>query len=445
MNFPSISVIGTGYVGLCTAVGFASRGFNVLASTHDSEKAELINHGVPPFYEPGLKEDLRKAVGKRNLRCVVGREEAVTSTDITFLAVGTPSQNDGSIDLQLIERSACEIGEAIRKKGEYHLVVIKSTVVPCTSEKTVKPLVERHSSKHCGVDFGLCMSPEFLREGSALEDTFFPDRLVIGEHDKRSGDVLEGLYRAFHAEKMPPVLRTNLTTAEFIKYASNAFLATKISFINTIANICEETPGADVTVIAKGLGLDRRIGPLFLNAGLGYGGSCFPKDVKALVSYSRTLGYHPSLLETVEDINETQPFKAVQLCKRLLGDLKGKRVAILGLSFKPDTDDMREARSIPVINGLLREGATVIAYDPAATRMARTVFDDNIHYAHSATECLRNADCCVLVTEWDEFRKLQPEDFIRNMHQPVLIDGRRVFDAEDFKKRLTFAAIGLGK
>lgn len=193
MNLPRISVVGTGYVGLCTAVGFASKGFNVVASTHDPEKAALINRGVPPFYERGLEEDLKRAVGKNSLRCVVGREEAIINTAVTFIAVGTPSQNHGSIDLQLIERSACDLGEAIKKKGGYHLIVVKSTVVPGTTEKTVKPLIEKHSDKRCGVDFGLCMNPEFLREGSALEDTFFPDRLIIGEHDRRSGDLLEGV------------------------------------------------------------------------------------------------------------------------------------------------------------------------------------------------------------------------------------------------------------
>jgi len=441
-----ISVMGIGYVGLCTAVGFASKGYEVVTSTHDAEKAAKINEGIPPFFEPNLQELLEKTVHDGSLKCVLNRpDEAVLTTDITFCTVGTPSKPDASIDLQHIERSSQEIGEALREKDTYHVVIVKSTVVPGTTQNIVKPILEKRSRKQCGQDFGLCMNPEFLREGSALEDTFSPDRIVIGEYDKKSGDTLENLFKDFYAEKTPPTLKTNLSTAELIKYANNAFLATKISFINSIANICEKTQGADVTVVAKGIGLDKRIGPLFLNAGLGYGGSCFPKDVKALIAYSKNLGYQPELLEAVENINETQPHKAVELCKNLLGDLKGKHIAILGLSFKPNTDDMREARSISIINQLLKEGANITAYDPAAIPVAKAIFANNIEYASSAIECLKNADCCIIVTEWEEFQKLEPKDFIQHMRQPILIDGRRICNPEKFSQKLRFAAIGLGK
>jgi len=442
---PSISIIGTGYVGLCTAVGFASKGYRVLTSTHDAKKVALINKGIPPFYEPGLREALRRVVKEGYLKCVLGREKAIFSTDITFIAVGTPSQSDGTIDLHLIKSSAREIGGILKRKRNYHLVVVKSTVVPGTTEKTVKPIIEEYSRKSCGIDFGLCMNPEFLREGSALGDTFHPDRIVIGEYNKKSGDTLESLLKGFYGKKAPPILRTNLPTAELIKYASNALLATKISFINTIASICQKTSGADVSVVAKGIGLDKRIGPLFLNAGLGYGGSCFPKDVKALIVYSKNLGYDPKLLEVVENINETQPNCAVELCRDLLGDLKGRRISILGLAFKPKTDDMREARVIPIINQLLKEGGNITAYDPVAIPVAKTVFLNQVEYASSAIECLKNSDCCILVTEWDEFKKLEPEDFKQNMRRPVLIDGRRIFDPKKFCPELKFAAIGLGK
>lgn len=445
MTIHNISIVGTGYVGLCTAVGFASKGYKTITSTYNREKAKSINQGVPPFHEPGLQEPLANAIRNGYLKCVLNREEAVLNTDITFITVATPSQPDGSIDLRHIRNSAIEIGKALNKKDTYHLVVVKSTVVPGTTENVVKPLIEKHSNKQCGSDFGLCMNPEFLREGSALYDTLNPDRIIIGEHDNESGDTLEALYRDFHAENMPPLIRTNLPTAELIKYANNAFLATKISFINTIANICEKIPGADVTMVAKGIGLDKRIGPLFLNAGLGYGGSCFPKDVKALIAHSKTLGYNPELLEAVENVNENQPYKAVELCKNLLGNLQDKQIAILGLSFKPNTDDMREARSIPIINQLLNEGANVTAYDPIAVSNARSIFGDKIKYASSTIECLKNADCCILVTEWDEFKKLKPEDFTQNMRQPILIDGRRIYNSEEFSQKLKFEAIGLGK
>jgi len=242
---------------------------------------------------------------------------------------------------------------------------------------------------------------------------------------------------------MPPMIRTNLPTAELIKYANNAFLATKISFINTIANVCEKIPGADVTVIAEGVGLDKRISHLFLRAGLGYGGSCFPKDVKALSAVSKSLGYSPVLFNAVEDVNNVQPYQAVRLAKKLIGDLAGKRVAVLGLAFKPNTDDMREAVSVKIINRLLEEGASVVAYDPKAVVNARYVFGDKIEYAKSSIECLEDAECCIVVTEWDEFKQLEPEVFIKHMKSPSVIDGRRIYSPQKFSRGLKFAAIGL--
>jgi len=440
-----ISIVGTGYVGLCTAVGFASKGYEVLTSTHDHEKAALINEGIPPFHEPHLEELLQKVVKNGRLRCVLSRDEVVLNTDITFIAVGTPNKQDGSIDLRYVEGSAREIGQALLKKEAYHLVVVKSTVVPGTAENMVKPTIENHSGKRCGIDFGLCMNPEFLREGSAIHDTLHPDRIIVGEHDKKSGDVLEALYRGFYGEEMPPLIRTNLPTAELVKYANNAFLATKVSFINQIADICEKIPGADVTVVAKGIGLDKRIGPLFLNAGLGYGGSCLPKDVKALITFSRGLGYNPTLFNATGEVNKAQPYKAIELCKRVLGSLQDKRIAILGLAFKPNTDDIREAVSIKIINKLLEEKVNIIAYDPAATNNAKRIFKNRIEYAPSATKCISNADCCIIVTEWNEFKDLKPEDFAKHMRNPIVIDGRRMYNPSEFKDKVKFAAIGLGQ
>jgi len=439
-----ISVIGMGYVGLCTAIAFASRGYTVIASETDIEKVDKINRGMPPFHEPNLKEALAEVLKNGLLKCITSTENAVLNTDITFITVGTPSMLDGSVDLRYIESSAREIGSVLSDKDSYHLVVVKSTVIPGATENVVKPILEESSGKKCGIDFGLCVNPEFLREGSALHDVFNPDRIVIGEYDRKSGDVLETLYREFYAEKMPPVIRTTPVNAELIKYANNAFLAVKISFINTIANICERIPGADVTVVAKGIGLDKRIGPFFLNAGLGYGGSCLPKDLRALIQYSKSLGYEPKLLEAVESVNNSQPQRAIELCKKLLGELEGKRVALLGLAFKPNTDDIREAPSITIIRQLLKEGAKVVAYDPAAIPNAKAIFKDDIEYASSAIECLKNADCCILVTEWEEFKKLKPEDFIQNMRTPILLDGRRLFDSEEFSRKIRFMAIGLG-
>ena len=446
MRKPKISVIGAGYVGLCTAVGFASKSYNVVACDVDEEKIAKINAGIPPFHEPGLQEKLSDCLKKGNLKGVVGQtERVILETDLTFVAVGTPSKPDGSIDLKYIESAVCSIGKALKQIDTYHVTIIKSTVVPGTTQNTVKLILERESKKAVGKDFGLCMNPEFLRQGSAFQDTINADRVVIGSIDERSGNVLEDLYKGFYSTRLPTIIRTSLSTAELIKYASNSMLATKISFINTIANICEQIPGADVKVVATAMGLDKRIGPLFLDAGLGYGGSCFPKDIKALIACSKSLGYDPELLDSVEQVNKMQPLKAVKFCKDMLGDLEGKKIAILGLAFKPDTDDMREARVIPIINQLLKESANITAYDPVAIPVAKSIFKNQIQFADSAINCLKNADCCILVTEWPEFKKLTPEDFIKNMRQPVLIDGRRVYDPETFVRKMTFVALGLGQ
>ena len=443
---PKISIIGVGYVGLCTAVGLASKGYHVIACDIDPDKISKINSGIPPFYEPGLEEKLVECINSGNLKGVVNdTEAAIQGSDFTYVAVGTPSKEDGGIDLKFIESAAVNIGKALKNKKDFHITIIKSTVVPGTTINLVKPILERESGKVCGEDFGLCMNPEFLRQGSAFNDTLNADRVVVGSYDKKSGDKLEALYRDFYTGKIPPIIRTGLSTAELIKYASNAMLATKISFINTIANICEKIPGSDVEDVALAMGLDKRIGPLFLDAGLGYGGSCFPKDVKALIASAEAWGYTPELLNSVEHVNKTQPLKAVEYCKSMLGSLSGKKVALLGLAFKPDTDDMREARVIPIINALLSEGAMVTAYDPVAVTTAHAVFKETITYAKSAKTCLKDADAAIVVTEWPEFKNLQPEDFLQLLKQPVLIDGRRIYDPHVYSEKLKFKAVGLGE
>jgi UDPglucose 6-dehydrogenase len=439
-----ISIVGMGYVGLCTAVAYANKGYTITAVDKDPKKVASINSGVPPFHEPNLKQLLYEANKNGHINGVLDTEQAIINTGITFITVGTPSNPDGSINLTQIEGAATEIGKALTKKDNYHLVVVKSTVVPGTTENTVKPLLEKHSNKTCGSDFGLCMNPEFLREGSAVHDAQHPDRIVIGEHDKKSGDTLQTLYQKLHHGETIPTVRTNLPTAELIKYANNAFLATKISYINTIANICEKILGADVTTVAQAIGLDQRINPRFLNAGLGYGGSCFPKDVKAIITYSNKLGYTPKLLQAAHDVNEKQANHAIEKTKNKLKTLKGKTIAILGLAFKPDTDDMREARSIPIINQLLLGGAKVTAYDPVATSTAKHIFGNKISYASSAINCLKDADCCIIVTEWQEFKLLKPETFKQHMKQPILIDGRRIYNPTEYSKKLEFEATGFG-
>ena len=440
-----ISIVGTGYVGLCTAVGFALKGYRVITSTHQLEKVMLINDGIPPFYEPRLSDTLKEVVEKGLLECVLDLEMAILNTDISFIATGTPSRPDGSINLKFIKKSSKEIGLALKKKKSYHLIVVKSTVTPGTTQNIIKSIIEEYSGKECGKGFGLCMNPEFLREGSALADTLNPDRIIIGEYDKKSGDILESLYQEFYENKELPTIRTNLVTAELVKYASNAFLATKLSFVNQIANICERIKGADVKIVAKGMGLDKRIGPLYINPGLGYGGSCLPKDVKALISFSRSLNYVPNLIMAVEEVNEKQPYQAIELAEKALKELKGKRIAVLGLAFKPNTDDIREAVSLKIIKCLLKEKSRVVVYDPVAMEKARKIFGETINYASSAVDCIKKADCCIIVTEWEEFKGLTPEDFVNNMRQAVLIDGRRIYNPKEYSNRLRYFAIGLGK
>jgi len=439
-----ISFVGMGYVGLCTGVCFASKGYETILSDTDKVKVDSVSKGVSPFYEPNLEKMLLEAVNKECLKATLGREEAISRSNITFITVGTPPKPDGDIDLRFVRSAAEEVGSALRKKESHHLVVMKSTVIPGTTESVVKPLLERRSGKRCGIDFSLCVNPEFLREGSAIHDTLNPDRIIIGEHDKKSGDILEDLYLEFYGDKMPPMVRTNIPTAELVKYANNAFLATKISFINQIANICEKIPEVDVKTVAKSIGLDKRIGRLFLNAGLGYGGSCFPKDVKALITFSKGLGYDPVLIDAVDDVNKVQPYKAVEMAEKLVGNLQGKRVAVLGLAFKPRTDDMREAVSIKVVDKLLEKGAIVIVYDPVAMNNATKIFGETVEYASSAITCIRDADCCIIATEWNEFKKITPDDFIENMKRPVVIDGRRIYDPREYNRKLEFMAIGLG-
>jgi len=440
-----ISIFGLGYVGLCTAVPFAQKGFDVIGVDIDMDKVEMIRRGEPPIHEPGLEEALNDPRTKSRFDVTTNHREAIGKSDISLIAVGTPSQQDGGIDLRYIRSVSRDIGDALGEKSGYHLVAVKSTVVPGTSDSIVKPILEETAGKACGLDFGLCSNPEFLREGKALEDTLNPDRIVIGEHDERSGDALEAMYRAFHQEQVPPILRTNLPTAEVIKYASNAFLATKVSFINTIANVCEKIPDVDVTEVADAVGLDHRISPRFLRAGLGYGGSCFPKDLKAFIEHSNAISYKPELLEAVEKVNQIQPLWAVEKAEELVGDLRDRRIAILGLAFKPNTDDMREAVSIRIVDELLGRGAVIHAYDPAALDNAKRIFGERIKYCETVDDCLKGTDCSIIVTEWDEFRTLEPEDFLDKMRTPVLIDGRRVTDPKKFRDEVKYAAIGLGR
>jgi len=443
---PSISIFGLGRVGLCFAVCCANRGFHVLGVDVDEEKLDKIRAGEAPFYEPGLQAGLERAISDGALELTPSAREAVASSEISFITVGTPSRADGSVDLSQVEEVCRSIGEAVADKRAWHLVVVRSTVPPGTTEGLVKNTLEEASGLRCGSGFGLCMNPEFLSEGEAMRGILEPDRIVIGEHDERSGDVLQSFYERFHGDLdvRGRILRTSLVNAELIKYASNAFLAMKISFANMIARLCQVLPRADIVSVMDGVGLDKRIGRAFLNAGLGWGGSCFPKDLSALMRFAEGLGLQLPLVKATIEINDGQPLLAVELAKKALGDLRGKRVALLGLAFKPGTDDVREAVSLKVIGALLAEGAEVIAYDPKAMENVRALLGNMIRYAPSAREAIRGAHCCIIVTEWDEFKALRPEDFKELMEEPVVIDGRRVFKPEGFEGVVRFFAVGRG-
>lgn len=417
----NISVVGgTGYVGLCTGIGFAIKGHRVFLIGRDKKKVKYINNGKSPIFEPGVEEKLKILLKNGLVQASTNLKNSMENSDVSFICVGTPSKEDGSIDLTAIENVSKDVGFILKDIKTYHVVVIKSTVVPETTEKVVIPLLEKYSEKNAGKDFGICMNPEFLREGKALDDFLSPDRIVIGQIDTRSGDVLERLYKDFSA----PILRTDLKTAEMIKYVSNALLATKISFSNEIGNICKKL-GIDTYEVMRGVGFDKRIGPHFLDSGIGWGGSCFPKDVSAIIAKAKSLGYQPKILESVVKVNEEQPKRLIEMLKNRM-DIKGKTISILGLSFKPDTDDVRESRAIPIIKMLMKEGVFIKAYDPKAMDNFKCIFPD-IVYTTSIRDALKDSDACLILTDWEEFKRLKDEDF-KVMRNNVILEGRRTLD-----------------
>ena len=413
-----ISIIGTGYVGLITGVTFAQLGNDVVLVDIIKEKVDMVNRAEAPIYEKGLEEALKELVASGKLRATTDMEKAVLSSEITFIAVGTPSREDGSIDLSFIHSAVESIAKAIGKKDGYHLIVIKSTVIPGTTEGLI-PFIEENTGGAAGNDFGVAMNPEFLREGVALEDSMNPDRVVLGVMDERGERMLKELYSPMDA----PILTVSLTTAEMIKYTANAFLATKISFSNEIANICDLI-GVNVDDVMKGVGMDHRISPYFLRAGAGFGGSCFPKDVKALISAGLEKGYEPQLLKEVIELNERQPLRMIELAEKHIGSLKGKKVAVLGLSFKPDTDDIRESRAIPLVKKLLEKGADVTAYDPEAMDNFRRLIS-GITYASSAEEAVSQANICMIQSDWKEFKEIDYDKY----GLELIVDGRKTLGA----------------
>ncbi|UCF07503.1 MAG: UDP-glucose/GDP-mannose dehydrogenase family protein [Thermoplasmata archaeon] len=433
-----ITMIGMGYVGLVTGAAFAKHGFDTTCTTRTQKKADGLNQGIVPFYEPGLDELVKEVADAGLFHGSTDNISCVKNSDITFICVGTPSLPDGSIDLGHVEKVSGDIGLALKDMDSYHVVVAKSTIIPSTTDSLILPILEKNSAKKVGEDFGLGMNPEFLREGAALHDSLQPDRIVIGGWDQRSLDTILKVYKGFDC----PKLTTDIRTAEMIKYGANCLLATKITFANEMANICEFFD-VDVYEMMKGVGLDFRINPSFLNAGVGFGGSCFPKDVNAITATAKKKGYVPRILNAILDVNETQPLRVVELAERKVGNLNGMRIAVLGLSFKPDTDDVRYSRALPIIESLVEKGAVVSAYDPKATENFKRLTDKSVTYAESAKDALRDAEICIIQSDWSEFKSLKPEDFKAAMKTPVIIDGRRTYDPNVFiENGITYLGIG---
>lgn len=428
-----ICVVGVGYVGLVTAACFSDLGNRVIALDISEERIEGLKRGEMPIYEPGLEELVERNVRAGRITFTTSYAEALDGTEFAFIAVGTPSGVDGEADLRHVAASAKSIAENMRNP----LVIINKSTVPVGTGDWVAEIVSSNQPEP--IPFSVVSCPEFLREGSAISDFMQPHRTVLGSLDPEAAEKVAQLHLPLRA----PIVITDLRTAEMIKYASNAFLATKISFINEIANICEEL-GADVKEVAVGMGYDKRIGPFFLDAGLGYGGSCFPKDVKALAYMAAEKGRHPQLLHAVMEINDDRRPMVVNQVKDLVGDLKGKTVGLLGLSFKPNTDDMRDAPSIDIAKAVKAYGARVRAYDPVAMDVAAPLMPDVQMFSdpyNMAADC----DALIVVTEWNEFKNLDLERVCQSMRTPVLFDGRNIYDPELMAKiGYTYRAVGRG-
>jgi UDPglucose 6-dehydrogenase len=433
-----ICVIGAGYVGLATGVMFGKLGHEVVCADIDPRRVQAVNRGRLPFYEPPLENELRRLVKTGSLKATEDVVGSALKSTLIFICVQTPSLPSGRIDIGPVKAASKAVGKALKRSKDYKVVVVKSTVVPSTTDSVVKPILEKSSGKKSSSDFGLCMNPEFLQEGSALKDSMEPSRIVVGSEDRRAGRLLMDLYRPMKA----PKISTDIRSAEMVKYASNVFLAAKITYANEIANMCLRF-GIDSEPVLRAAGLDPRIGSLFLRPGLGFGGSCLPKDVRALLDSSRRAGYSSRLLSSILAINESQPAEGIRMLEDELGDLRGKRIAVLGLSFKGSVDDIRETRAVPLITGLLARGAQVIAFDPMAMESFIQVMP-TISYAASASECLNGADGCVVQSDWPEFRKLGRKEFAR-MKNPVVVDGRRFLDPDKVRRAgARYLGIGYG-
>ena len=459
-----VAIIGTGYVGLVTGVCFANSGIDVICVDNNENKINRLNSGECIIYESGLEDMLKTVVRNNKIKFTTDIEDAIRKSEVVFSAVGTPPGEDGSADLKYVLAVAKTFGEC---QNDYKVFVTKSTVPVGTADKVREVIMNEHMKRFGNVrDFGLCSNPEFLKEGCAIEDVLHPDRIVIGTNNEAARKVMDKLYDEVYGfseeRKLDKIVHCDIWSAEMIKYASNAMLATRISFINDIANLCERT-GADVEMVAKGMGLDRRIGPYFLKAGCGYGGSCFPKDVKALIKTGEEHGVDMKVIKAAEETNNcqkdtlfeklTEAMYAVSGLNRDKFSLRGKTIAVLGCAFKANTDDMREAPAINLINSLILHGANVNVHDPVALDNCKTIFADErlVEYYDNVCACCTNVDAIVLVTDWQEYQQLDLEyikeecinaDHKHNYEYPVFIDGRNALAGQELWKKWFYVGVG---
>ena len=432
-----IGIIGLGFVGLSFASVLASKGYSIIGVDTDKEKLEKIKNGIVPFYEPKLQSMLRRSlnVGLK----VSSNILAIKKCNLIFVTVGTPQKRNGEIDLTMIKNVTNKIGKLLSKTQHKPIIIIKSTVIPGTTQNVILPILQRMSRKNVGKGFGLLTNPEFLRETMAVNDTLHPHVIVLGGDN----DIFLKKVRRFYSNlhHSVPIVLTNYSTAEIIKYANNSFLATKISFINQIASICEEIPDANIDDVAKTIGLDPRIGNLFLDAGPGYGGSCLPKDVKALINFSTKAGINPTLLTAVEKTNKQQINSIIKLIKQNIGKIHGRKIAVLGIAFKPETDDIRDSVSVELVNRLIKLGAKITIHDPKAIENAKKIFNNKIKYQKSVSTAVKDCKCAIIMTAWKQYGKINNKT-IEHMAKKFIIDSRRIIS--DKKLNAKYFAIGLG-
>ena len=433
-----IAVIGLGFVGLTLSSVLASKGITTIGIDSDRKKCSKIANGIPTFFEPNLENTLKKALKKKLI--ITNKLSSASNCDFIFVAVGTPQKKNGEIDLSFIKTVVRSVGKIISINKKKPIILIKSTVIPGTTKNVILPILEKNSRKKAGKDFGLISNPEFLQEGRAIHDTIKPHVVVLGGYKTKFMKKTEKLFSRFNPNV--PIIISNHQTAEMIKYANNSFLATKISFINQIANICQGIPGTNIDDVADTIGLDPRIGNLFLNAGPGYGGSCLPKDMKAIINLSSKIGVNPTLLTAVEKINKQQINYIVTLIKQNIVKIKGKKLTILGVAFKPGTDDIRDSMGIDLVKRLLKLGAKIIIHDPKALKNARKIFHNNVKYVKSVPSALKDCQCAIIMTEWKEYEKINNKT-IKHMTKKVIIDSRRIIYNKNLGAK--YFAIGLGQ